>query len=119
MIKEITAKTLLSSVRQPDPWFGIKYTMNLYRGCQHQCIYCDSRSECYQIENSVVSRPAPAIRTAVRQSLLSPSPGSRSAGTSLQGNLRTSLHCHSHAVLPTGPAAAAGAVVMCVERHDP
>ena len=25
--------------------------MNLYRGCQHQCIYCDSRSECYRIEN--------------------------------------------------------------------
>ena len=51
MIKDITAKTLLSSGKQPDPWFGIKYTMNLYRGCQHQCIYCDSRSECYQIEN--------------------------------------------------------------------
>ena len=51
MIKEITAKTILSSSKQPDPWFGIKYTMNLYRGCQHQCIYCDSRSECYQIEN--------------------------------------------------------------------
>jgi DNA repair photolyase len=51
MIREIQAKTLLSSAKQPDPWFGIKYTMNLYRGCQHQCIYCDSRSECYQIEN--------------------------------------------------------------------
>jgi len=51
MIKEITAKTLLSSAKQPDPWFGIRYTMNLYRGCQHQCIYCDSRSECYQIED--------------------------------------------------------------------
>jgi DNA repair photolyase len=51
MIREITAKTLLSSSRQPDPWFGIRYTMNLYRGCQHQCIYCDSRSECYQIED--------------------------------------------------------------------
>jgi DNA repair photolyase len=25
--------------------------MNLYRGCQHGCIYCDSRSKCYQIEN--------------------------------------------------------------------
>ena len=25
--------------------------MNIYRGCEHQCIYCDSRSECYQIEN--------------------------------------------------------------------
>ena len=23
--------------------------MNLYRGCEHHCIYCDSRSECYQI----------------------------------------------------------------------
>ena len=51
MIHEITAKTLLSSAKQPDSWFGIKYTMNLYRGCQHQCIYCDSRSECYRIEN--------------------------------------------------------------------
>jgi len=30
LTKEITAKTLLSSARQPDPWFGIKYTMNLY-----------------------------------------------------------------------------------------
>jgi DNA repair photolyase len=51
MIKEIQAKVLLSHAKQPDPWFGIKYGMNLYRGCQHQCIYCDSRSECYQIEN--------------------------------------------------------------------
>lgn len=25
--------------------------MNLYRGCQHGCIYCDSRSDCFQIEN--------------------------------------------------------------------
>jgi DNA repair photolyase len=24
-------------------------TMNLYRGCTHGCIYCDSRSVCYQI----------------------------------------------------------------------
>ncbi len=51
MIREITARTLLSSASRPDPWFGIKYTMNLYRGCQHQCIYCDSRSECYRVEN--------------------------------------------------------------------
>ena len=51
MIKEITAKVLLSPVKQPDDWFGLKFNMNLYRGCQHQCIYCDSRSECYQIEN--------------------------------------------------------------------
>lgn len=47
----IRAKTLLGHVKQPDDWFGLKYNMNLYRGCQHQCIYCDTRSECYQIED--------------------------------------------------------------------
>lgn len=51
MIKEIQVKTILNHVRQPEPYFGLKYNLNLYRGCQHQCIYCDSRSECYQIEN--------------------------------------------------------------------
>jgi DNA repair photolyase len=51
MIKDIHAKVMLNHIPQPDTWFGLKYTMNLYRGCQHQCIYCDSRSDCYQIEN--------------------------------------------------------------------
>ncbi len=51
MIKEIQAKTLLTRVKGPDDWFGLYYNFNLYRGCQHQCIYCDFRSECYQIEN--------------------------------------------------------------------
>jgi DNA repair photolyase len=51
MFREIQAKVLLSHVPQPDNWFGLKYNMNLYRGCQHQCIYCDSRSTCYQIED--------------------------------------------------------------------
>jgi DNA repair photolyase len=50
-MREIVAKTLLASVRQPDTWFGLKYNMNLYRGCQHGCIYCDTRSECYGIDN--------------------------------------------------------------------
>ena len=51
MIREIQAKTMLSHRKEPDSWFGVKYNMNIYRGCQHQCIYCDSRSECYQIED--------------------------------------------------------------------
>ena len=28
-----------------------KNGMNLYRGCSHGCIYCDSRSKCYHIEH--------------------------------------------------------------------
>jgi DNA repair photolyase len=48
MAEPILAKTLLAPVKN-DPWFGLSYNMNLYRGCQHGCIYCDSRSSCYQL----------------------------------------------------------------------
>ncbi len=51
MIQEIKAKTLISRVPPNDVIFGLDYGMNLYRGCQHRCIYCDSRSLCYGIEN--------------------------------------------------------------------
>ena len=52
------AKTLLTS---RDGACG----MNLYRGCTHGCIYCDSRSRCYQFthpfEDVEVKRNAPAL----------------------------------------------------------
>lgn len=38
----VNAKSILSSSNG----------MNLYRGCQHGCIYCDSRSRCYQINHA-------------------------------------------------------------------
>lgn len=47
----IEAKSILSKLRGHDNWFGITYNMNLYRGCQHACIYCDTRSECYGIKD--------------------------------------------------------------------
>ena len=47
----IKAKTILSKVKYGNEWYGIDYNMNLYRGCSHGCIYCDSRSNCYHIEN--------------------------------------------------------------------
>lgn len=40
-MREIIAKTILSA----------NNTMNLYRGCPHGCIYCDSRSNCYHIDH--------------------------------------------------------------------
>jgi len=49
--REITSKGILYPVKGEDEWFGLSYNLNLYRGCEHQCIYCDTRSSCYRIEN--------------------------------------------------------------------
>lgn len=45
----IPAKTIVT--RAKSGWFGMDYNMNIYRGCNHGCIYCDSRSECYHIDS--------------------------------------------------------------------
>ena len=47
----IPAKTILSGYKDNNSWFGTNYNMNIYKGCCHGCIYCDSRSECYGVEN--------------------------------------------------------------------
>ena len=47
----IKAKTILTKVKDGSEWYGVDYNMNLYRGCSHGCIYCDSRSDCYHIDN--------------------------------------------------------------------
>ena len=44
----IPAKHILIRNRS-TAWFGTDHTVNLYRGCCHGCIYCDSRSDCYGI----------------------------------------------------------------------
>lgn len=46
----IPAKHILHRSKSTD-WFGTDHTMNLYRGCCHGCIYCDSRSDCYHISD--------------------------------------------------------------------
>lgn len=50
-MKLIPAKTIISGYGSGSAWFGNNYNMNLYKGCCHGCIYCDSRSECYHVEN--------------------------------------------------------------------
>ena len=44
---------------------GGHYGMNIYRGCTHGCIYCDSRSRCYQFthpfEDIEVKQNAPEL----------------------------------------------------------
>ncbi len=44
----IKAKTIVTKTKN-SLWFGCDYNMNIYKGCCHGCIYCDSRSECYNV----------------------------------------------------------------------
>ncbi len=51
----VTAKGILSA----------RNSMNIYRGCTHGCIYCDSRSSCYQMQHDftdvAVKQNAPVL----------------------------------------------------------
>jgi len=46
----IKAKTIINRAKN-NWWFGTVYSMNIYRGCNFGCIYCDSRSDCYQVDD--------------------------------------------------------------------
>ena len=51
---------------------GGHYGMNIYRGCTHGCIYCDSRSRCYQFDHAFedieVKQNAPELLEAALRS---------------------------------------------------
>jgi len=46
----IESKTILTKHKYTDDWFTSKYGMNLYRGCEHACGYCDGRAGKYRVE---------------------------------------------------------------------
>ena len=50
IVKEIQAKSILRKHKKIDSWFISRYGMNLYRGCTHNCVYCDGRTEGYYVE---------------------------------------------------------------------
>ncbi len=52
-IEYVEAKKIIQTTNQKnkDFWFSYDYNMNIYRGCSHGCIYCDSRSDCYGIKD--------------------------------------------------------------------
>lgn len=50
-MKTVPAKKLIHPMKAPSMWFGADYTLNIYRGCSHGCIYCDSRSDCYHVDH--------------------------------------------------------------------
>ena len=51
-VTEIHAKTILNKQKKIDSWFLSRYGMNIYRGCLHNCVYCDGRAEKYRVEGN-------------------------------------------------------------------
>lgn len=49
-VDEIRAKSILRKQKRVDSWFASAAGMNLYRGCAHDCAYCDGRAERYRVE---------------------------------------------------------------------
>ena len=49
-MQTVPAKTIVTRNKN-TAWFGCEYNMNIYRGCCHGCLYCDSRSDCYRVEH--------------------------------------------------------------------
>jgi len=66
----IPAKTIVSRKNDPN-WFGADYNMNIYRGCSHGCIYCDSRSDCYRIGDFDTMRAKENALSTIRRDLRS------------------------------------------------
>lgn len=60
-IKEIKAKSLLRKHKKVDSWFISRYGLNLYRGCEHDCAYCDGRAEKYQVDGDFANEIAVKI----------------------------------------------------------
>lgn len=48
--REIESKSILRKRKKIDSWFVSHYGMNLYRGCTHNCAYCDGRAEGYYVD---------------------------------------------------------------------
>ena len=109
--------------------------MNLYRGCQHGCIYCDSRSRCYHMDHrfedvAVKGNGLELLELALRRKRRPCMIGTGSMSdpyTPVEGELmmtrralaEPSLHCMACAVLSTQWARCSAEPVGKVLVHTP
>lgn len=50
------AKSVILKRNYADGWFLEKYAINIYRGCQHACEYCDGRSQRYYLDLDIANK---------------------------------------------------------------
>ena len=69
-MESVPAKSIVMRTNMGG-WFGCDYNMNIYKGCCHGCIYCDSRSDCYGIEGFDTVRKKENALVLIEQNLKS------------------------------------------------
>lgn len=83
-METLRAKHLLTPVHSSmDDFFYADWNMNIYRGCPHGCIYCDSRSVCYRIDRFDTVRPKENALELLENELR----GKRSVGVITMGSM--------------------------------
>lgn len=101
-MESLWAKHLLTPVHgSMEDFFYADWNMNIYRGCSHGCIYCDSRSVCYQIDRFDTVRPKENALELLDNELRS----KRSSGVITMGSMSDPYNplerelCYTHGAL--------------------
>ena len=58
MVDYITKKykSIINKLKYIDSWFWCRYTLNVYNGCEHDCVYCDARKRKYNLQPEFESK---------------------------------------------------------------
>jgi len=103
--REQDAKTITRLRGMVDPWFLARYGMNLYRGCEHGCVYCDG-----------LGRAGHAIQQWARQSFTKRGRRKAFNGTVLEAEFRAMVTAGTLHELPGVTAAAAAVASLLVKE---
>ncbi|MHA2369596.1 MAG: radical SAM protein [Candidatus Hodarchaeales archaeon] len=50
-IEPIKTKGIITGKGKADSWFQMEYGINPYQGCEHDCLYCDGKSDWYRMHS--------------------------------------------------------------------
>jgi DNA repair photolyase len=110
---EVVAKSLLRRSVVVDPFFLGRFGSNIYRGCEHGCLYCDGRAERYYVSGTFdrdIEVKSNALELAARELDLLREPGFLFIGGGV---------CDAYQPAEARFGLARGLLQLCRERHVP
>ena len=110
---EVAAKSLLRRSAVVDPFFLGRFGSNIYRGCEHGCLYCDGRAERYYVSGTFdrdIEIKSNALALAARELDLMREPGFLFIGGGV---------CDAYQPAEERFALARGLLQLCQQRRVP